>query len=388
MRRALVGLLTVMALAACARGPAPAVTPTAPVEATQTTPIIPTAPFTYQDELISLQPLTERRAAHTATLLPDGRVLLAGGFQEDGQGHELAIDSAELYDPRTDTFTRTGPLNEARDGHTATLLPDGRVLLVGGWGTYGRLATAEIYDLATEQFTLTGSLSAPRAGMTASLLEDGRVLIAGGQQARNAPLLAAEIYDPRTGQFSLAAELIEGREGHTALTLPDGRILLAGGTSPAGQPLASAELFDPNTSRFIRIADLTIPRHKHAAVLLETGVVLLLGGSDERDWRGQYHTTELFDPLTLTFQPGPDLNNERFKLAEAAVLLANGDILVSGGNPWLEVFNVGAGRFHQGRSLDDSYYFATATRLSDGRVLIAGGYNPEIEATDQAWLYR
>jgi hypothetical protein len=124
--------------------------------------------------------MNERRASHTATLLPDGTVLLAGGFQEDGRGRELSIASAEIYDPTSGQFRATGSLREARNSHTATLLPDGTVLLAGGWGSDGRLASAELYDSTSGQFRATGSLSTPREGMTATLLNDGTVLIAGG----------------------------------------------------------------------------------------------------------------------------------------------------------------------------------------------------------------
>jgi hypothetical protein len=121
-------------------------------------------------------------------------------------------------------------------------------------------------------------------------------------------------------------------------------------------------------------------------VLLSDGRVLIIGGSDSRDWRGNYASVEVFDPATSTFMPGPALKAARFKLAEAAVLLPDGRVLVGGGNAQLELFS--AGRFTASGSLDAAYYFSTATLLPDGRVLIAGGYDRDIVATAQAWLFR
>jgi hypothetical protein len=343
-------------------------------------------PVTYSDELMQGPVMREPRAAHTATLLADGRVLIAGGFKDNGHGDELALASAELYDPATDSFAPTGPLSEPRNSHTATRLSDGRVLLVGGWGDARRLGSAEIYAPSGGTFALTPSLATRRANHTATLLRDGRVLIAGGSSARNTLLPDAEIYDPASGAFTAGPALTEPREGHTATPLPDGRVLLVGGTGTDDHVLASAEVFDPVTNTFARVGDLGLPRRKHAAVPVGDGRVLILGGSDERDWSGKYTSTEFFDPVTNAFTPGPALNHERFKLADAAVRLADGRVLVGGGHARLELFSLG--RFIEGDSLGEALYFSTATVLDGGRVLITGGYNRDIIATAQAWLFR
>lgn len=145
--------------------------------------------------------MNDERATHTATLLSDRRVLIAGGFREEGTS-EIAISSAEIFDPDTNSFTQTGQLNEPRDGHTATLLPNGQVLIADGWNQSGRTSTAELYDLQTGTFEYTENMMAPRQGLTATLLKNSQVLIAGGDSARNTPQLSAELYDPRTKTFT------------------------------------------------------------------------------------------------------------------------------------------------------------------------------------------
>jgi hypothetical protein len=331
--------------------------------------------------------MTERRASHSATLLSDGTVLLSGGFQEDGRGHEPSIASAEVYDPTTNTFTKTGNLQEPRSGHEAVLLPDGLVLIVGGWGASERLTSAELYDPRTGHFQVTGRMAGPRAGLTATLLPNRTVLIAGGMQDTSTPQQVAEIYDPATRSFTTGGRMVEARAAHTATLLEDGSVLLIGGSAGNDHILASAERFDPNTGQFTAVGDLHAVRHKHAAVRLSNGNVLVLGGADARDWQGKYSSTEIYDMSSGTFMEGPALQRERFKLPGAVVVLANNTILVGGGHRQLELFNPLTARFTASQRLDNDYYFATVTRLNDGRVLVAGGYTPSIEATDHAWVY-
>jgi Galactose oxidase, central domain/Kelch motif len=173
------------------------------------------------------------RVGHTATLLHDGRVLVAGG--NDGYG---AFVSAEIYDPKTGTFSPTGPLTTARNNHTATLLADGRVLVTGGSSFTDPLASAEIYDLKTGTFSPTGAMTTAREYHTATLLADGRVLVTGsGAEASGA---SAEIYDPATGTFSPTVSMNTARLHYTATLLADGRVLIAGDSSDG-----SADIFVP-----------------------------------------------------------------------------------------------------------------------------------------------
>jgi len=194
------------------------------------------------------------RSGQTSTLLPNGLILLAGGFNG-----AAALASAELYNPADGTFTSTGALKQARRNHRAVLLDTGKVLLVGG----AALNSGEIFDPLTGAFTLTGSMASAREFATLSRLPDGRVLVAGGLNGSNR-LASAEIYDPSTGSFSIAADMLQARALATATNLPDGQILLAGGTG--GTATGSAELFNTSLLKFVAAADMIQPRQEATAV--------------------------------------------------------------------------------------------------------------------------
>jgi hypothetical protein len=333
----------------------------------------------------SFQTLTmgERRAAHTATLLRDGRVLIAGGFRTEDQ----PLASVELFDPRKNAFTPTGDMTLPRVGHVAVPLPDGRVLIAGGWSGRQRVASAEIYDPVRGTFIALKPMRAPRADLTATLLRDGRVALIGGFSARNTPNLAIEVFDPRSNTFVQVGMLAHARSGHTATLLRDGTVLIVGGTSLNDDVLRSAEVFDPATNAIMPVGDLGAPRRKHAAARLADGRVIVIGGSDGRDWTGQYGTTEIYDPKARAFTPGPRLNATRFKLADAVAALRDGSLVVGGGNTVVERFDGKRLSFSEAAKLPGSYYFATATPLGNGSVLIAGGYDDRIAATDGAWVF-
>jgi Galactose oxidase, central domain/Kelch motif len=202
------------------------------------------------------------REGHTATLLADGLVLVTGG-----QGETTGLASAELYDPKSGTFSPTGPMSDRRALPTATLLADGRVLVAGGIDTFAvgglPVASAELYDPKTRTFSRTGSMAAARVGYTATLLADGRVLVAGGQSSGNqtapaAILALAELFDPKTGTFSPTGSMATARGAHTATLLSDSRVLVTGGIevitgSGPGPALATVELYDPTTGTFSAI---------------------------------------------------------------------------------------------------------------------------------------
>ena len=180
--------------------------------------------------------LRTARDIHTATLLPNGLVLVAGGLNS----HSVESRSAELYDPATGTWTVTGSLNEGRFYYPATLLPNGKVLVEGGDGLSGERASAELYDPATGIWTRTGSLNVARQLHSATLLPDGKVLVAGGFDSNNLITASVELYDPATGTWTVGNSLNIARFTHTATLLPNGKVLVAGGFGGSGT-LASSE---------------------------------------------------------------------------------------------------------------------------------------------------
>lgn len=333
-------------------------------------------------EIVPTGHLLVARASHTATLLPNGTVLLVGGMQGAGA-------TAEYYDPARESFSPAARMvSERAGGHAAVLLPDGSVLLTGGWTGPAVTASAERYDPGTARFSVTGPMNSPRSAHTATLLPTGEVLIAGGFDGSRR-LESAELYDPRTGTFRSTGSMTEPRSEYAAALLPDGRVLMTGGNRGSDQVLASAEIYDPRAGTFRRVGALTVMRHKHAATVLGDGKVLVLGGSDARDGRGRYASAELFDPMTGTFTAVNSMNAERFKLPHAVVLLPTGEVLVAGGDERAEVYDPATRRFRiSAGSVGADLSFTTATLLRDGRVLIAGGYDSQIRPITGAWLYR
>jgi Galactose oxidase, central domain/WD40-like Beta Propeller Repeat len=290
------------------------------------------------------------RGSTTSTRLHDGRVLFAGGYNCGPGGQDGMWASAELFDPTTGTFSPTGSMAAPRSQHTATLLADGRVLIAGGLSgespptaggitlvsyrtvaTDSFLATAELYDPTTGTFSKTDSMSTPHRGHTATLLGDGRVLVVGNGGESSPAGKTADVFDPATGTFSRTGSMNTGRWLHTATLLADGRVLILGGRSPKDSVRAGAELYDPRRGTFSPAGSMHEGRQQHAAVLLEDGRVLITGGywSDGHNWR-VLSSTELYDPASGNFASIGSIGTPRE--GHNAVLLNDGRVLIVGGS--------------------------------------------------------
>ena len=328
------------------------------------------------------------RAGHTATALPDGSVLVVGGFTTA----ENRIAGAEMFDPTEERFRTIAPPNVMRQSHSATLLPNGKVLVAGGYDGASRYrSSAELFDPATGRFTPTGSMTTPRAGHAAVLLLDGRVLVIGGVGAGWTFLSSAEIYDPRTGGFTATGGMSVPRESEPAVRLADGRVLVVGGHCGRHEAIRlynSAELFDPKLGRFGPAGEMTTRRHKHDAVLLSDGRVLVTGGADERDDAGIYASAEIYDPRSRRFNAAGGMRLGRYKHCGTSVLLPNGTVVLAGGATRAEVYDPGSGTFTiVGGDARMAGQFSASALLRGGRVLVTGGYGAWRGPRSAAWIY-
>jgi hypothetical protein len=326
------------------------------------------------------------RAAHTATPLADGRVLLVGGCSADSCELDERGATAELFDPLKGTFSKAAALAGPRVGHGAVRLRDGRVLVAGGWVPQGLTPTAAVYEPRFDRWRSTGSLRTARGGVQLIRLADGRVLAAGGSGDRG-PLRSAELYDPRTGRWTATGSLATARIAHATVQLAGGRVLVLGG-SRQGSVLASVEAYDPRTGRWSPAGRLAVARHKHAAVGLRAGGVLVVGGSNALDGHGRHASVELYDLRRRSSRVVATMKEPRFKLPDAVVRLGDGRVLIAGGGRTLEAYDPRTRRLAVVGRAGAALSFATATRLPDGRVLVAGGYDDRIAVTDGALVFR
>jgi len=318
--------------------------------------------------LVPASPMLEPRSGHTATLLLDGRVLIAGGMRRNQEFHK----STELYDPTTKTFQAAGEMNLARVGHAAVLLRSGKVWIVGGWIGHGCTDSAELYDPSTGRFTVIAKMASKHGQPSATLLSNGDVLIAGGaDHVTPGGIPSAEIFHADTLRFEPVASMHYSRISHTATLLNDGRVLIAGGRGES--VTATAELYHPQTKTFFQTGSMGTARYKHTAGLLPDGEVLIAGGSDDRDWQGLTNSAEIYDPDTEKFVATSPLNDKRFKLPQDSVQLPKGRILIAGGSKRVEIYDGNAKSFLLAAGqMSDDWHFITATLLEDGSALLTG----------------
>jgi len=346
--------------------------------------------------LSALPAMAMPRKGHTATSLRDGRVLIVGGRYDiydskaTNQNTTKTTATAELYDPATESFAPTGALSTARTGHTATLLADGRVLIAAGSTGTAQSATAELYDPATGTFRSTGALLAARSVHTATLLDDGEVLVVGGYGASGLELASCELYDPTTGTFAATASLASARYGHTSTLLANGKVLLAGGSAHNLKDFATAELYDPATRGFSTTGPLSARRDGHTATRLADGRVLIAGGEGDGDpslGKEDFASAELYDPATGTFSMTGSMATQRF--GHTASLLASGMVLIAAGMNHLstatyfagaEIFDSTTGTFAPAGTLVSARTGHQAVSLTTGKVLVVGGLKGENSA--------
>ncbi|PTL84158.1 branched-chain amino acid ABC transporter substrate-binding protein [Vitiosangium sp. GDMCC 1.1324] len=308
-----------------------------------------------------------RRASHTATLLPSGQVLVVGGYDSPSY-----LRSAELYDPATGLWLPTGQMGMARTGHSSTRLASGKVLVVGGVsdGSYAATATAELYDPATGAWTPVASMNRGRAAHSAVLLPSGKVLVSGGFSSGMGMMADAELYDPATNTWTPAGNMFESRDGHSSVLLPTGKVLVTGSNSRS----SSAELYDPGTGTWSSISLLQSYAQPVMAVL-PTGKVLVADLSFSR-------SAELYDPVagTLVLTSGLSSVRDSGKVA----VLPSGKVLVMGGidpssgiNGYFasaELYDPATGSWSSAGSMSIGRGSHTATVLTSGEVLVVGGW--------------
>ena len=327
-------------------------------------------------------PMSVARAGQTATLLPDGKVLVVGG----------ASAGADLFDPATGKFSATASMSVARPGATATLLADGKVLVAGGCcHASSNLSSAELYDPGTGTWSPTGSMVHPRSYHTATSLPDGEVLVAGGACNGTAygcdsgsslvNQSSAELYDPATGTWSATGSMRAGRDLATATLLKNGKVLVAGGFNNCDDDfcsdLAESELYDPATGTWARTGNLPTPVEQQTATLLDGGLVLVAGGLNEGGFgRGGISAgAALYDAATGTWTATSPMPAAHY--GQSASLLKNGWVLVEGGqSAAAEVYEPARGIWVEPGALSTPRTGASATVLADGNVLVAGGNGP------------
>jgi ABC-type dipeptide/oligopeptide/nickel transport system permease component len=310
--------------------------------------------------------MTTARAGHTATYLNNGLVLVVGG-----RGSAGYLQSAELYDWNTDTWTAAATMAVPRTSHTATLLRDGRVLVVGGTSAAGPLATAELYDPASDRWSSAGSMSSRRLGHTATLLADGRVLVVGG-----GPLPTAELFDPITNQWLAAASMSQPRLQHSATLLEDGNVLVAGGLGLKGS-VASGEIYHPTQDRWSSAASMDSSRAAHTASLIAGGRVLVVGGLvSDGTISSSLNSVEIYDPIRDAWSPGPPM--VIIRSGHVAIPLCSNRILVAGGVAGFEGTATEQYDDQANAWLPSPYLLLnrngfSATLIGDCRILFAGG---------------
>jgi hypothetical protein len=349
--------------------------------------------------------LITSRYRHSATTLNNGQILVAGGVNCPAPDSCTYLKSAELYNPATSAFTTTGSMSAARSA-PAVLLNTGKVLIAGGYtcdasGNCSSLNSAEIYDPAAGAFSGTGTMTVARSGHTMTVLGNGTVLIAGGENCTSSTacsaLSNAEIYDPNAGTFTPTSNSMgAARFGASAVLLNSGLVLIAGGFDGTNLP-AAAEIYNPATGIGFTgtVPSLSVPRFDATATLLNNGGVLVSGGSICSLPGCPTNAAEIYDPAGNTFSVVTGgMTVARFH--HTATLLTNGEVLIAGGysscssscseEASTELFDPTAGAFTSAQPVATALAGHTAALLASGNVLLIGGINAGVTlAGDQLY---
>lgn len=328
--------------------------------------------------------MSTSRAVHSLIPLPSGKILAAGEWNTGSS----VTNATELYDPLLKVWSNTGATNQTHTDSVATLLQNGRVLLAGGRFGATALNGTEVYDPTLGQWAITGGLNTPRVGHTLTVLPGGKVLAVGGYNGASF-LNSAELYDPATGSWTYTASMALGRWQHTATLLADGRVLIAGGENyGAGDSLRQVEIYDPNAGSWTSTGSLNAPRAGHRAGLLPDGRVLVSGGNIQRG-AVQLNSTEIYQPATGTWMSAGGMSLARD--SHTMTLLANGQFLVTGGRsaPNLytntaEIFNPSTDNWSSAGTMSQSRFLHAATLLNSGAILVSGGSNGTLPALKTA----
>ena len=340
-------------------------------------------------------PLSVPRYDHTTTLVANGHVLVAAGRSVPAAGAVELVKTAEVYDPRAERWRATGPLGDARWRHTATLLRDGRVLVAGGFGSPFTLtatgagsnsqpviASAEIYDPKTRKWSPTGSMATRRALHVATLLPNGKVLVAGGRTCNQPPPVAcnfsfttttAEIYDPATGTWSPAGGLIQPRHTTSATLLANGKVLFPAGFGGTGSATNTAEVYDPASGTSVLTGNLNVARARHGTMPLPSGQVLVATGF------AAANTAELYDPNSGTWTRTGSLGLVTARFNYNYAVLPNGKALVAGGATFppasrpltAEVFNPATGLWAPAGMMNDEHGSSSSLSNSQQAVVLS-----------------
>jgi uncharacterized repeat protein (TIGR01451 family) len=332
--------------------------------------IFTTEPISYarsaSGEWINTDDLLLGRYSFRSTKLPDGEILVTGGFATTGYTNEC-----EIYNPAESTWTLTGNMAVGRGEHTATLLKNGTVLVAGGYAG-PVLRSAEIYNPLNGSFTSTGSMVIGRTRHTATLLPSGKVLVTGGWAG--SVYNSAELFDPASNTWSLTGSMAYQRTNHVAVLLTNGKVLVAGGGNDI-TIFASAEIYDPSTGTWTSTGSMNSPRSDAGAILLNDGNVLVIGGSTP-DSPGRSATAELYNPSTGTWSRVSDMHYaRRFSVGAEPILLSDGSVLAANGDTigTSEIYSPTVDTWTAPISMGQARGGAATALMADGQALITGG---------------